>query len=72
MSNLEIPSDEDVIAALGALGGNANAVALRDALIAQGNSKSRCELAIQRTADRGKIFIWRDWTFHLDEEQQAA
>jgi hypothetical protein len=72
MSNLEIPSDDEVVAVLTGLGGGATAIDLRDNLVASGHSKSRCELAIQRAADRGRIFIWRDWTVHLDEERQVA
>jgi hypothetical protein len=72
MSNLEIPSDDDVVAALNMLGGGATALQLRDELVGQSHGKSRCELAIQRAVDRGRIFIWRDWTVHLDEEQQFA
>lgn len=72
MTNLEIPSDNDVVAALAALGGHATAIELRDALIANGHSKSRCELAIQRAADRGRLNIERDWTLSLDQERQVA
>lgn len=72
MTNLEIPSDDEVVAALAELGRNATAIALRDALIASGHSKSRCELAIQRAADRGRLHIKRDWTLSLDEERRVA
>lgn len=72
MVNLEIPSDEQVVAALTELGGHATAVTLRDKLIGDGHNKSRCELAIQRAADRGKIFIWRDWTLSVIPEKAVA
>lgn len=72
MSALEIPSDDDVVAALRNLHGHATALVLRDALIATGHNKSRCELAIQRAADRGRIHVWRDWTLNLDQEQKVA
>lgn len=72
MSALEIPSDDDVVTVLQSIGGRATAIALRDNLIKTGHGKSRCELAIQRAADRGRIFIWRDWTLNLDREQKVA
>ena len=72
MTDREIPSDDEVVAVLEALGGHASAIELRDALIKRNHGKSRCELAIQRAADRARIYIWRDWTLHLDREQQVA
>lgn len=72
MLHLEIPSDDEVVAALMQLGGRASAVQLRDLLIEQEHSVSRSELAIQRAADRGRIFICRDWTLSVEREQQVA
>ena len=72
MTNFEIPSDDQVVEALKSLDGHATAVALRDHLREMGHSQSRCELAIQRAADRGRIFIQRDWTLSLQPEQAVA
>ena len=72
MLHLEIPSDDDVVAVLNELGGRASAVRLRDRLIEVGHSESRSELAIQRATDRSRIFICRDWTLSVQQEQQVA
>ena len=72
MAHLEIPSDDQVVEALERLNGHATAIELRDTLMADNHSKSRCELAIQRAADRGRIHILRDWTLSLQPELQVA
>ena len=71
MSETEIPSDEQVVAALAGLGGHATAVALFREL-AQGHPVLQSQIAIQRAADRGKIVINRDWTLSIPVEAEAA
>jgi hypothetical protein len=72
MPDLEVPSDDAVVAALGDLGGTAPAVELCKALIMAGNSALQSQLAIQRAADRGRLMINRDWTLSVVPEAVAA
>lgn len=68
----EIPSDDDVVAILSELGGNADALTLCRALVAAGHAEGRSQLAIQRATDRGKLKLERDWTLSLVKEAVAA
>lgn len=72
MSETEIPSDDQVVAALAGLGGHATAVALFRTLLAQDHPALQSQIAIQRAADRGKIVINRDWTLSIPVEAEAA
>lgn len=69
MANIEVPSDEEVMEALSQLGGRATAMKLCDALMQGDHPRLQSQLAIQRTAERGKIYIWSDWTLGLTEEK---
>ena len=68
----EVPSDEQVLEALEQLGGRADALALCQALMSQGHPELQSQLAIQRTAERGKLLVERDWTLSLVPEQAVA
>ena len=72
MPELEVPSDNDVVAALEALGGSAAAVELCRQLVIAGNSVLQSQLAIQRAADRGRLRINQDWTLSVAAEAIAA
>jgi hypothetical protein len=68
----EVPSDDQVLAALEQLGGRADALALCERLMAEGHPELQSQLAIQRTAERGKLMVERDWTLSLIPVQVAA
>lgn len=73
MSSNEIPSDDEVVAALAALGERVSARALCEKLVADGHPLRKTQLAIQRAAERDLIFIHPDWTLSVfREEKQAA
>jgi hypothetical protein len=65
MPYTEIPSDEEVVAALRALGGHASARSLCDKLVAEGHPRRDSQLAIQRAAERGRLTVAKDWTLSL-------
>lgn len=69
MANVEVPSDDEVVAALQALSGNTTALRLCESLIQNGHPRLQSQLAIQRAAERGKIYVWSDWSLHLEREQ---
>ncbi|MEP2735350.1 MAG: hypothetical protein ABJP34_03550 [Erythrobacter sp.] len=69
---VEIPSDAEVVAVLGALGGAATALALCDGLVARGHPRGDSQLAIQRAAERGKIAINDDLTLSAVGNLEAA
>ena len=56
----EIPADEVVVAMLAQLGDRVSARALCEALVNAGHPRGRSQIAIQRTAERGKIIINSD------------
>jgi hypothetical protein len=66
--HIEVPSDDEVIAVLQALHGAANARELCAHLMEKGHSRLESQLAIQRTAERGKIVLRNDWTFSVELE----
>ena len=68
----EVPSDDEVLAALKALGGRADALALCEQLMSEGHPELQSQLAIQRTAERGKLLVERDWTLSVVPEQAVA
>ena len=68
----EVPSDDQVLAALRGLGGRADALALCERLMSEGHPELQSQLAIQRTAERGKLLVERDWTLSLVPEQAVA
>jgi len=70
--HIEVPSDDQVIDALEQIGGHADALALCKALMADGHSPLESQLAIQRTAERGKILVEDDWTLRIPAEVMAA
>lgn len=69
MVNIEVPSDDEVIQILDQLGGRATAMALCHGLMEHDHPRLQSQLAIQRTAERGKIHLWSDWTLSLTEEK---
>lgn len=71
MAYAEIPSDEQVVAVLVELGGSATALALCNALVTKGYPRPDSQLAIQRTAERGRIKIGTDWTLTLPAKVAA-
>lgn len=68
---IEIPSDEEVLAVLKALGERVSARELCDALVAADHPRDRSQLAIQRAAERGKIAINDDLTLSPAELETA-
>lgn len=72
MPDLEVPSDDAVVAALLELDGTAAAVDLCKALVRAGHSDLQSQLAIQRATDRGRLRINRDWTLSAAAEAVAA
>jgi hypothetical protein len=69
MANIEVPSDEEVIEVLGGFNGHATALQLCEALMQRQHPRLQSQLAIQRTAERGKIYIWSDWSLSLEQEK---
>jgi hypothetical protein len=69
---IEIPSDDQVVAMLHSIGIRISAQRLCVALIAAGHPVRESQLAIQRAAERGKIFVHDDWTLSVAEEALAA
>lgn len=73
MNRLEVPSDEEVVETLVELGGkHVDAVTLCRKLMDRGHPRLQSQLAIQRTAERGRITVDRDWTLSVAEEEMAA
>lgn len=73
-SKHEKPSDEQVVACLNELGGEATAQALLDALLESDETFSprQTQLAIQRAYDRGLIALGQDWKLRIAQAAQAA
>lgn len=69
---IEIPSDDQVVAALRALGDNVTARALCMALISDGHPVRESQIAIQRAAERARILVNEDWTLSSVHEALAA
>lgn len=69
---IEIPSDDQVVAALSGLGDSVTARALCAVLINQGYSIRQSQVAIQRAAERGRIRVNDDWTLSVMREPMAA
>ena len=61
----EIPSDNEVVAALRTLNGQVTAVELCD-LLARTHPRRDCQLAIQRAIERGKIRVGKNWILSVD------
>lgn len=55
--NIEIPSDEEVLALLVEMGDRISARDLCDRLVDAGHPRGQSQIAIQRAAERGKISI---------------
>ena len=68
----EVPSDEQVKAALAGLGGHATAQKLCDTLVEAGHPRRDSQLAIQRTVERSGMVVQSDWTLRLVAEEAAA
>lgn len=69
---IEIPSDDQVVAALAKLGDGATARALCRALINAGHPVQQSQIAIQRAAERGRIRVHDDWTLSVVVEALVA
>jgi hypothetical protein len=65
----EVPSDDQVLDALRELEGRADALALCRKLMSDGHPELQSQLAIQRTAERGKILVDNDWTLTLPQNE---
>jgi hypothetical protein len=73
MANVhEVPSDNEVVQTLTALGGHADAVQLCRALMDAGHPRLQSQLAIQRAAERRRLLVNRDWTLSVPQEALAA
>jgi hypothetical protein len=68
----EVPSDEQVVAALEELGGQADAITLCEKLMSQGHPELQSQLAIQRAAERRRLVVERDWTLSVPAQQNIA
>jgi len=68
---IEIPSDDQVVAALEGLGDGVTARVLCKALIDQGHPVQQSQIAIQRAAERGRILVNDDWTLSIPQEAEA-
>ena len=68
----EVPSDDQVLEALRALNGKADALSLCRRLMDEGHPELQSQLAIQRTAERGKIIVDKDWTLSLPANEAVA
>lgn len=68
----EIPSDDDVVAALNELGGHATAGLLCRKLVDDGHLRLRSQLAIQRAAERGRLLVNSDWSLSVTVQQLEA
>ncbi|WP_151885137.1 hypothetical protein [Qipengyuania flava] len=55
--NIEIPSDDEVLALLVEMGDRITARGLCDRLVDAGHPRGQSQIAIQRAAERGKILI---------------
>lgn len=69
---IEIPSDDQVVAALNGLGERVPARVLCNTLIADGHPLRESQVAIQRAAERGRIQVNDDWTLSPVREVVAA
>ena len=69
---IEIPSDDQVVAALANLGDGTTARVLCKALIDAGHPVQQSQIAIQRAAERGRISLHDDWTLSVVLEAVAA
>lgn len=67
----EIPSDEEVVAALQLIGVGATADVLCNEL-AKAHPVRDCQLAIQRAVERGKIAVSKDWRLTVTGREMAA
>ena len=72
MPNYEVPSDDEVVAALASLGGTATALELCKELMIAGHPALQSQLAIQRAADRGRLAINQNWSLSVAHEAVAA
>ncbi len=70
--NLEVPSDDEVVATLAKFQGHADALTLCRELMSAGHPELQSQLAIQRAAERRRIIVNRDWTLSLPHEAVAA
>lgn len=69
---VEIPSDDEVVEVLGELKSPVTARALCLALVERNHPLRESQIAIQRAAERGRIFVNEDWTLSLIPEAIAA
>jgi hypothetical protein len=69
--DLEIPSDDDVLAALLSLGGTGGASDIVRGLMAQGHDRAKCQLALQRAHERELLTRLRNWQFVVAEHAFA-
>lgn len=73
MSQIEVPSDEEVVATLASFpDGRATAVELCRALISAGHPERQSQLAIQRAAERRRVHFLKDWTLSTHPEVAEA
>lgn len=69
---IEIPSDDEVVAALRELGDSVSARTLCNALINKGHPAHLSQVAIQRAAERGRIIVNNNWTLSVVQDALAA
>lgn len=70
MPYVEVPSDDEVVAALNHIGGSGTASQLCDELVARHHPRRESQLAIQRAAERGRVIVKSDWRLVLPEPEK--
>lgn len=69
---IEIPSDEVVLATLASMGLRVSARDLCDKLVDDGHPRGKSQIAIQRAAERGKIVINSDLSLSPSVAEELA
>lgn len=73
MMRSEIPTDDEVVAALMKKpDARSTAIDLCDALVAAGHSRRDSQLAIQRATERRRVVVGSNWMLSLPEKVAAA
>lgn len=72
MIYVEIPSDDEVVAALNVLNGRATARDLCDKLVSLGHPRPDSQLAIQRAIERNRLFLDSDWMLGVPHAEKVA
>jgi len=63
-----VPTHTEVAETLAAIGGQATAKALCDALVSPARPRRDAQLGIQRATDRGAVLVLHDWSLGLPSQ----